>query len=303
MPHTNRLTAAQWAVLRDPTHQIAHLCPPVSERKLRLFGCYCCRRLWDSLSPEGRNALDIAERFAEGLASDAERQTAFRRLVETSGGYVGPHPAGRPWRTATLSTDLFAFALTLVIANGETLVSRESGHEIGATYEDMTQISHIAGCCQTVQWLAVYQAQRQQDATRGPVGRAWNRLVRGVTRGIDRSVTRRIDRVWGTAPAEEAREQEIKYQAPLVHDIFGNPFVPVAFSANWRTDTVLLLAKQMYEARDFSAMPILADALQDAGCDSEAVLTHCRDVKQVHVRGCWVLDLVLQKERSAESAD
>jgi hypothetical protein len=42
-------------------------------------------------------------------------------------------------------------------------------------------------------------------------------------------------------------------------------------------------------------MPILADALQDAGCDNEDILNHCRDPKQVHVRGCWVVDLVLGK--------
>jgi len=52
----------------------------------------------------------------------------------------------------------------------------------------------------------------------------------------------------------------------------------------------------MYESRDFSAMPILANALQDAGCDNEEVLNHCRDANQVHVRGCWVVDLVLGKE-------
>jgi hypothetical protein len=52
----------------------------------------------------------------------------------------------------------------------------------------------------------------------------------------------------------------------------------------------------MYQARDFSAMPILADALQDAGCDNDDVLTHCRDTAQPHVRGCWVVDLVLGKE-------
>jgi len=51
----------------------------------------------------------------------------------------------------------------------------------------------------------------------------------------------------------------------------------------------------MYEAREFSAMPILADALQDSGCDNEAVLTHCRGPGP-HVRGCWVVDLVLGKE-------
>ena len=81
----------------------------------------------------------------------------------------------------------------------------------------------------------------------------------------------------------------------LIRDIFGNPFRPVAFSPSWRTDTAVSLARQMYESRDFSAMPMLADALQDAGCDSDDVLPHCRGPGP-HVRGCWVVDLVLGKE-------
>ena len=64
---------------------------------------------------------------------------------------------------------------------------------------------------------------------------------------------------------------------PLIRDIFGNPFRPVAFDPAWRTSTAVALAKQMYESRDFGAMPILADALEDAGCDNDDVLTHCRD--------------------------
>ena len=82
----------------------------------------------------------------------------------------------------------------------------------------------------------------------------------------------------------------------IVHDIFGNPFRPVAFSPSWRTDTAAALAQQMYDSRDFSAMPILADALQDAGCDSADILDHCRDPHATHVRGCWVVDLVLGRE-------
>ena len=53
-------------------------------------------------------------------------------------------------------------------------------------------------------------------------------------------------------------------------------FRPVTFAPEWRTDTAVALARQMYESRDFSAMPILADALQDAGCDNDDVLNHCR---------------------------
>jgi hypothetical protein len=52
----------------------------------------------------------------------------------------------------------------------------------------------------------------------------------------------------------------------------------------------------MYESRDFSPMPILADALQDAGCENPDILGHCRDPNGVHDRGCWVVDLVLGKE-------
>ena len=81
----------------------------------------------------------------------------------------------------------------------------------------------------------------------------------------------------------------------ILRDIFGNPFRPVAFSPSWRTDTAIALAKQMYDSRDFSAMPILADALQDAGCDNDDILAHCRNRQQIHVRGCWVVDLVLAK--------
>jgi hypothetical protein len=64
---------------------------------------------------------------------------------------------------------------------------------------------------------------------------------------------------------------------------------------SWRTDTAIALARQMYETGDFSAMPILADALQDAGCITADVLTHCRDANAKHVRGCWVVDDVLGK--------
>ncbi|WP_439620667.1 hypothetical protein [Gemmata sp.] len=101
-------------------------------------------------------------------------------------------------------------------------------------------------------------------------------------------------RFWSAAyQAAVAAEQA--EQVVLLRDIVGNPFRPVAFAPEWRTPTALALARQMYESRDFGAMPILADALQDAGCDSDAVLAHCRAAAP-HARGCWVADLVLGKE-------
>jgi hypothetical protein len=96
-------------------------------------------------------------------------------------------------------------------------------------------------------------------------------------------------------PWRRVFDAERAAQADLLRDIFGNPFNSITFSTEWRTDTAVTLAQQMYESRDFSAMPILADALQDARCDNTDILSHCRDTTQVHVRGCWVVDLVLGK--------
>ena len=102
---------------------------------------------------------------------------------------------------------------------------------------------------------------------------------------------------WAMKGAKLATEPEGEEatQSNLCRDIFGNPFRPVAVDAAWLTSDVLALARQMYESRDFSAMPILADALQDAGCDNPDVLNHCREGGP-HVRGCWVVDLLLGKE-------
>lgn len=83
-----------------------------------------------------------------------------------------------------------------------------------------------------------------------------------------------------------------EYHVALVREVFGNPFRPLDF-APWRTGTAVALTHTMYESREFGAMPILADALQDAGCDNDDVLTHCRDTSATHVRGCWVVDGVL----------
>ncbi len=82
----------------------------------------------------------------------------------------------------------------------------------------------------------------------------------------------------------------------LMREIFVNPFRPVTLDPAWRTDTALILARQMYESREFGTAPILADALQDAGCDSDDLLNHLRDTSATHVRGCWALDMVLGKE-------
>ena len=79
--------------------------------------------------------------------------------------------------------------------------------------------------------------------------------------------------------------------------IFGNPFLPPrdARSLRWQSSTVLDLARTIYDLRQFDTMPILGDALMDAGCDSDEIIQHCR-APGPHVRGCWVVDLLLNRE-------
>jgi hypothetical protein len=84
-------------------------------------------------------------------------------------------------------------------------------------------------------------------------------------------------------------------QASLIHDVFGNPFRPVTLNSAWRTANVTALAQSIYADRAFDRLPILADALEDAGCDNADILNHCRQ-PGVHVRGCWAVDLILGKE-------
>jgi hypothetical protein len=83
-------------------------------------------------------------------------------------------------------------------------------------------------------------------------------------------------------------------QADLLRDIFGHVFGRTPFAPSWRTETAVALARQMYESRDFLLMPILGDALADAGCPDGEVLEHCRGPGP-HSRGCWVADLILGK--------
>ena len=89
--------------------------------------------------------------------------------------------------------------------------------------------------------------------------------------------------------------EELAGQANLLRDIFGNPFRSVEFQLEWFTADVLALARGIYADRAFDRMPILADALQDAGCDDDDILNHCREARE-HARGCWVVDLLLGKK-------
>src|SRR5262249_3269593 len=98
----------------------------------------------------------------------------------------------------------------------------------------------------------------------------------------------------------EAGIAERHGQCTLLRCIFGNPLrapPPIDPSwLRWNDGTVRRIAQGIYDERAFDRMGILADALLDAGCDNDDMLTHCREQDGVHSKGCWVLDLLLNKE-------
>jgi hypothetical protein len=219
------MTEEEWLAARPDTI-LKFQRGKVSDRKLRLFACACVSRVWDLIvAEESRNAVVVAERFADGLATEIEREKAqveAQRVWDK--GDIYPHESEPP----------FAW-LSDVLIRGEF------------------------------------------------VGDAWNFTE---------------DR-WASLIAAEViegiGEQEFAVQTAFCHDIFGNPFHPITLFPSWLTSTVVSLANQMYDSRDFSSMPILADALMDASCDNEEILIHCRGPGP-HTRGCWVLDLLTDRE-------
>jgi hypothetical protein len=143
--------------------------------------------------------------------------------------------------------------------------------------------------------------------------RVWNfipergrRMVEVIERFLDEEATREeliaaataadrgqfIDKPW-----EHAMSLQRESGADLLRDIFGNPFRPVTVESSWlkwNGRTVIQLARSIYQDGNFNDLPILADALEESGCNDPDILGHLRSPGP-HVRGCWVVDLVLGK--------
>ena len=210
------MTEKEWLESTDRWEMVDHIVPTASERKLRLFGCACCRRHWSWLHPAEQVAIEVAERFADGQATKKELKVArdaCKKLPEFVGG-------ASPKRAATPTA------------------------------------RHAA--CQCADWAR------------------WE-------------VNRRHDVGW-----KEVQSRELLAQRNALRCIFGNPFRPVSLAPSWLTPTVKAFAEQIYNENAFDRMPILADALEEAGCANPDVFAHCRG-SETHVRGCWLLDLLLKK--------
>jgi hypothetical protein len=175
-------------------------------------------------------AVQIAERFADGLATNAERKHARKEAVKA--------------------------------------VNRRAG------WGGINDLMSIAD-----------SAAARILCTPGRIYRECGTLPRVVVAAV-RVVNR------------QASDDMQQAQVMLLRDIFGNPFRPVSLNPAWLTGndcTVKKIAQAIYDERAFDRLPILADALEESGCTDTDILNHCRQPGE-HARGCWVVDLILNKE-------
>ncbi|HJZ56599.1 MAG TPA: hypothetical protein VKE74_16655 [Gemmataceae bacterium] len=284
------MTEAEWLAGDDAKWMLKFLGDQATDRKLRLYACACCRRVWDSLFPECRDAVAVAERFADGTATDVERNRAFEALTIAGGGMWLPVQTG--YCSAFISgLDSGTIAVALaVMLDTEFLCDRMDGRAIAGRGSGAApgNVGRTALSCESAARLGAFLAVRARAARRGFIGQVWRGLVRPALRVVEG------DWPWGR-PRSEEYEREYAQQQALLRDIFGNPFRPVTLDPRWLTSDVVALAQDIYLDRAFDRLPILADALQDVGCENGGILSHCRDPQLTHVRGCWVVDLVLGK--------
>jgi hypothetical protein len=222
----------KWLACNDPTLMLEYLCSTgiTSDRKLRLFACACCRRIWHRLfHQDSFTGIEVGERFAEGQATDEELRTADELAM-----WAG---------------------------------------------DDASQTS-------------------MQDAVN-----AWAAVAPVQATGISaaRSAVWELQRVFSENKSKCGEERAA--QCHLLRCIFANPFRPIlAIDPDWLAwngGVVVRLAQATYDERkmpegalDAAAVAVLADALEEAGADS-LLSAHLRQQQGDHVRGCWVIDLLL----------
>ncbi|HYT91972.1 MAG TPA: hypothetical protein VEL76_24875 [Gemmataceae bacterium] len=263
------MTEAEWLACTEPKRMLAFRQGKALWRKRLLYHCACCRLIWPLLTNEGsRQAVAVCERYADGLAAEGE--------VEASKG-----AAAAVQRRAQEALTARGQALRdLLRRTGSVDWSEPAYRQYRLALVE--ELAAGAACSLFVEKPPHVQQSRRDYWT----------VERGVARAAHawritswQSPAARLEATWWMRTA----------RAEILRDMFGNPFRPGTHTAAWRTSTVVALAQAACDARDWAALPVLADALEDAGCTDTAILDHLRSPRP-HARGCWVVDLVLGRK-------
>jgi hypothetical protein len=256
------MTEAEWLACADPTSMLACLRGKLTPRKVRLFGCACHRRIWHLLDATTRTFV----RMSEQEENEAEGKQWVSRWEAERKRWVSR------WMEEKLKGHRPSQVLILKLPDCHRMMELH-----------LKQSRDIEGVINRIAGLVHANANDTHAALRAPPG----------------DEIRAARAAW--AVAESAKKQEQTSQCDLLREIVGNPFRQVSLDSTWMTPGVVSLARAvslaqaLYNDRAIAHLPILASALEAVGCDNADVLNHCRQPGK-HVRGCWVLDLLLGKE-------
>jgi hypothetical protein len=242
------MTESEWLTFKSPWSLHSEFLSILSDRKLRLFGAACLRRVWCLLGEATRLAVEATEDCTDGRICREE-------LIEV-------------WANAELDS--------------------EEGLWIGSSARSGCPCcfdSELQGGRDEHDIMLRYAREAEKEP-------AWTAAV---------AVFHALELVAWKAEADArtaAVVQEWRAQYLLWCDVFDAPRSPLKIDPAWRVwkdGTLRRLARSIYERRDFDHLPVLADALEDAGCSDAGMLLHCRSGGE-HARGCWVVDRILGVE-------
>jgi hypothetical protein len=222
------MTEPEWLACDEPQTLLEFVNSRMSARKCRLLAAAICRHVLP-LTRESccQRAVEVAERFADGVASLEEMLAVSEQVADAYVNFPNPAP---------VNTDPpLSFKLESIAIQSTMFATRDTNDYLGA-------------CCR-----CTYLATLRWSLLRAEPG-DYCTLVR--------------------------------WQTSLIRDTVGNPFRPMTADPRWLTSTVVALAEAVYQDRAFDRLPVLADALEDAGSDNADILNHFRGPGP-HFRGVW----------------
>lgn len=281
------LAEVEWLDCPDPEALVCMLNQPEfrqyrSPRKLRLFACACCRRVWGRLSQAARNAVVVSERFADDLATKEElgaAQAGVAPAVERClAAFPLPTREGSRDQSPALDEYLESYLLPSVRYQLEPYNGQEARCDGFSIPELRARLAGVMPHRAALNVAGPTWARTGPHADRAPVDAA--RAAVG-SPGDDFAA-------WCSAMADEQSTQ-----AELFRHIIGSLFRKPARPGPLPND-VLRLAEALYQGEHCHFA--LHDALVDAG--QPALAEHFREPH--HPKGCWALDQLLNKEKEEE---
>jgi hypothetical protein len=254
------MNEAEWLECTDPTPMLEFLRGKTSDRKLRLFACACCRKVWHLLTDErSRKAVDVAERYADGVADEDERFNAWDAAYEA--GMADEVDAGNAAEAASRSPDQSEFALdtaleaATAVADGSYLAARDAALTNSTTDQDGFYSNQDCDRAADV-------ARAAKEATMNAEAAMQCHLLRDIFGNPFRRIT--------INPAHRSADV-----LALAHAAYEERELPSGHL-------------------DPQRLGVLADALEEAGCGDAGLLDHLRSPGP-HVRGCSVVDAIMGK--------